>query len=90
MVLDTRTIMVMFCTLAIMFAGLLALAGLSAGNIKGVKQWAASNLCLGLALSPIFFFTKHTPGYHWAIVFSVHRHIHCNFYQPKRISNLPQ
>jgi len=48
MVLDTRTIMVMFCTLAIMFAGLLALAGLSAGNIKGVKQWAASNLCLGL------------------------------------------
>lgn len=24
------------------------------------------------------------------VIKTVHRHIHCNFYQPKRISNLPQ
>jgi signal transduction histidine kinase len=59
----------MFAMLTIMFSGLLALAGFHAGNIKGVWQWAISNLCFGLGLGLAYFFNTHTPGYNWALIF---------------------
>lgn len=68
MSLDVRTIFVMFAILALMFSGLLVLAGLHAGNIKGVKQWAVANLCMSLGLGLAYFYNIHTPGYDWSLV----------------------
>lgn len=67
--LDTRTIMVMFSILNLMFAGLLELAGLRAGNILGIRQWAFANLCLSLGFGLAYFVNIHTPSHNWAIVF---------------------
>jgi diguanylate cyclase (GGDEF)-like protein len=67
--LDTRTIMVMFSILNLMFAGLLELAGLRAGNILGIRHWAFANLCFGLGLGLAYFVNIHTPWHNWAIVF---------------------
>ncbi len=67
--LDIRTIMVMFAMLAFMFFGFLALAGLHVGNIRGVRQWAAANLCISLGLGLAYFYTYPAPGHNWAIVF---------------------
>jgi diguanylate cyclase (GGDEF)-like protein len=67
--LDTRTVMVMFAMLAFMFFCLLQLAGLHIGRIRGVRQWAAANLCISLGLSLAYFYTYPTPGHHWAVVF---------------------
>ena len=66
--LDTRTIMVMFSMLAFMFFGLLELAGLHVGNIRGVRQWAVANFCIGLGLGLAYFYTYPIVGYHWVIV----------------------
>jgi len=66
--LDTRTIMVMFSMLTFMFFGLLELAGLHVGSIRGVRQWAVANLCISLGLSLAYFYTSPTPGHNWAIV----------------------
>jgi|GEM_PF-3938080 len=38
--LDLRTMMVMISALSLLFSGLLALVGLHAGDIRGVRQWA--------------------------------------------------
>lgn len=66
--LDIRTIMVMFAMLALMFFGLLELAGLHVGSIRGVRQWAVANLCTGLGLGLAYFYTYPTPGHSWTIV----------------------
>ena len=66
--LDIRTIMVMFAMLALMFFGLLELAGLHVGSIRGVRQWAVANLCTGLGLGLAYFYTYPTPGHNWTIV----------------------
>lgn len=67
--LDIRTIMVMFSMLALMFAGLLELAGLHAGSIRGVRQWAVANLCIGLGLGLAYFFSSiFIHGYIWAVI----------------------
>lgn len=66
--LDIRTIMVLFAMLALMFAGLLALAKLHAGSIRGVRQWSAANLCIGLGLGFAYFFTAQTPSTKYAVV----------------------
>lgn len=58
--LDIRTIMIVFAMLTLLFAGLLALAGLHVVAIRGVKHWASANLCLGLGLSAAFFYTQTT------------------------------
>jgi diguanylate cyclase (GGDEF)-like protein len=66
--LDIRTILVMFAILALMFSGLLVLAGLHAGSIRGVRQWAVANLCISLGLGLAYFYNIHTLGYDWALV----------------------
>ncbi|MGZ8261425.1 MAG: GGDEF domain-containing protein [Methylotenera sp.] len=54
--------------LAFMFFGLLELAGLHVGSIRGVRQWAVANLCTGLGLGLAYFYTYPTPGHDWTIV----------------------
>lgn len=68
MALDIRTIMVMFAVLTFMFSGLLALAGIHAENVKGIRQWAVANLCIGLGLSFSYFYNTPSPEYRWVIV----------------------
>ena len=69
--LDVRTIMVMFAMLAFMFFCLFELAGLRVGRIRGVRQWAVANLCIGLGFSLSYFFGRTTPGHDWAVVIGV-------------------
>jgi diguanylate cyclase (GGDEF)-like protein len=66
--LDIRTIMVMFAMLALMFFGLLELAGLHVGNIRGVRQWAVANLCISLGLSFAYLYTYPVAEHHWTMV----------------------
>lgn len=49
MSLDLRTMMLMISVLTLLLSGLLALAGLHAGNIRGVRLWALASLCYSLA-----------------------------------------
>ena len=67
--LDVRTIMVTLAMLTIMFAVLLEVAGLQAGNIKGIRYWAVANLCIALGFGLAFFNDMVTVGPHWAVVF---------------------
>jgi diguanylate cyclase (GGDEF)-like protein len=69
--LDVRTIMVMFAMLAFMFFCLFELAGLRVGRIRGVRQWAVANLCIGFGFSLAYFFGRTTPGHDWAVVLGV-------------------
>jgi diguanylate cyclase (GGDEF)-like protein len=69
--LDVRTIMVMFAMMAFMFFCLFELAGLRVGRIRGVRQWAVANLCIGIGFSLAYFFGRTTPGHDWAVVFGV-------------------
>lgn len=66
--LDIRTIMVMIAMMTLMFGVLLELAGLHAGNIRGVRQWAVANLCFSLGFSLAYFYTQPTAGHGWAVV----------------------
>ena len=66
--LDVRSIMVLFAMLSIMFSGLLALARLHSGNIRGIWHWSAANLCIGLGLGLAYFFSFPVPGVKLAVV----------------------
>lgn len=66
--LDLHTIFVLFSILAFMFSGLLVLAGLHAGVIKGIKQWALASFFISIGLGTTFFFDIDTPGYQWAFI----------------------
>ena len=66
MALDVRTMIVMTALLAIMLAGLLALASLHAGTMRGIRHWALAELCVGLGLG--FAFVTTTPGSPWALI----------------------
>lgn len=68
MSLDVRTMMVLFAVLALMFSGLLALATLHAGNIRGIRQWAFANLFMSLGLGFSYFFIPQTPLSKFAVV----------------------
>lgn len=70
MALDLHTIFILFSILALMFSGLLVLAGLHAGDIKGIKHWALANLFIGIGLGASHFFSIQTPGHQWAFVLS--------------------
>ncbi|MDP2904116.1 MAG: GGDEF domain-containing protein [Methylovulum sp.] len=65
--LDIRTMMVMISVLTLLFSGLLALAGLHAGNIRGMRQWALASLCISLSLGLGLIYTQQTPDVGWAI-----------------------
>lgn len=66
--LDIRTMMVMISALSLLFFGLLTLAGLHAGNARGVQHWAVGSLCIGLGLG--FSYTQlGLPGSTWVLVF---------------------
>lgn len=65
--LDSRTMMVMISALNLLFAGLLTLAGLHAGNTRGVRHWAIGSLCIGLGLG--FSYTQlELSGSDWVLV----------------------
>ena len=68
MSLDIRTIIVMFALLALMFACLLALAGLHTRNMSGVRRWSLANISFALGLGLAFFYDTRTPGHDWAVV----------------------
>jgi diguanylate cyclase (GGDEF)-like protein len=47
--LDLRTVMLMTAGVNLLFAGILMLVGRHAGAIKGARQWALGDLCIGLS-----------------------------------------
>lgn len=65
--LDVRTMMVMVSMLTLLFSGMLALAGLHAGTIRGMRHWALASqfisLGLGLAITQ-----PAPPAQSWALV----------------------
>ena len=65
--LDSRTMMVMMSALILLFSGLLTLAGLQAGNTRGVQHWAFGGLCIGLGLG-FALFQQDLPGSAWVLV----------------------
>lgn len=65
--LDIRTMMVMVAVLNFLFSALLALAGLHAGSIRGMRHWAQASLCIGLALISSYIEVT-PPGDAWIIV----------------------
>lgn len=65
--LDIRTMMVTVSSLTFLFAGLLALAGLHAGNTRGVWHWALASLCISLGLGVAYI--QLSSGSSWMIVF---------------------
>jgi diguanylate cyclase (GGDEF)-like protein len=54
--------------LALLFSGLLLLAGLHVAAIRGVRHWASANLCISLGLGAAYFYTMPAPGYEWAVI----------------------
>lgn len=66
--LDSRTMMVMMSAFVLLFSGLLALAGLHAGNSRGVLHWAIGGLCIGLGLG-FSYFQQELSGSAWVLVF---------------------
>jgi diguanylate cyclase (GGDEF)-like protein len=66
--LDSRTMMVMMSALILLFSGLLTLAGLQAGNTRGVHHWAMGCLYIGLGVG--FSYThQELSGSTWALIF---------------------
>jgi len=65
--LDSRTMMVMMSALILLFSALLTLAGLHAGNTRGVHHWAMGGLCMGLGLS-FSYPQQELPGSDWVLV----------------------
>lgn len=49
--IDPRSVLVVWAALNILFAGILALVGMQAKNVKGVRQWALADLSIGIALA---------------------------------------
>ncbi|MES2408575.1 MAG: GGDEF domain-containing protein [Pseudomonadota bacterium] len=70
MILDLHTMMLMISMLTLLLAGLLALAGLHAGSIRGVRLWALGSLCYSLA-SFISFADLTSASSGWLIVLGV-------------------
>lgn len=70
MILDLHTLMLLTSILTLLLAGLLALAGLHAGNIRGVWLWALASLCYSFASFTTFAdLTPTSSG--WLIVLGV-------------------
>lgn len=66
--LDLRTMMLMVSILTLLFSGLLALAGLHAGTIRGVRLWALASLCYSIASFVAYADLNPTSSGWWVIV----------------------
>ena len=66
--LDVRTMIVMVACLNLLFCGLLALAGLHAGSIRGMRHWAVASFCAGLSLGLALLQERPSLGQNWVIV----------------------
>lgn len=67
--LDVRSMIVMIAPLNLLFFGLLILAGLHAGKVRGIRHWAVGSLFIGLALSSPYFL--YVPPYNSLIIIFV-------------------
>lgn len=65
--LDIRTMMVMTALLTLLLSGLLLLASLHAGNIRGIRHWALAELGIAFGLG-LAYTQLHPPGNPWVIV----------------------
>lgn len=65
---DIHTILVMVSILALLFAGLLALAGLYADGVRGIWHWAGANLCMSVGIGSSFLYDAFSPEYTWTVV----------------------
>lgn len=65
MSLDPRTMIVMMSVLSLSFSGLLALAGLHADNIRGIRLWALASLMISVGFSTAYIMFE--PGNGWLI-----------------------
>lgn len=63
--LDLRTVMLMMAGVNLLFAGNLMLVGRHAGAVKGARQWALGDLCIGLSFAAAGLMFKPPP---WVIV----------------------
>lgn len=68
MSLDLRTMMLMVSVLTLLLSGLLVLAGLHAGSIRGVRLWALASLCYSLASFIAFVDLTSPPISGWLIL----------------------
>jgi diguanylate cyclase (GGDEF)-like protein len=64
--LDLRTVMLMTAGVNLLFAGILMLVGRHAGAIKGARQWALGDLCIGLSFGAAGLLPE--PPVTWVIV----------------------
>lgn len=60
--LDVRTIMLVFSALTFMSAGLLALVGMRAVNVKGIWHWAVANLLFAGGFAFSYSFSSTLPN----------------------------
>lgn len=65
--LDPRTMMVMLAVNCLLLSGLLALAGMHASYVRGMRHWAQGSLCIGLGMSAALF--QYKAGGSWGLVF---------------------
>lgn len=48
---DPRTVLLVCAALNLLLAGMLILVSMQAPNVKGVRQWALADLCMGLSMA---------------------------------------
>ena len=71
MYLDSHTLMVMIAVLSLMISGLLALAGLHARNVRGIRLWSLASLFISISMGfSILPITPLTAGW-WLVLGSV-------------------
>lgn len=66
MSLDLRTMMATVAALSLLLAGLLVLAGLHAGSVRGIRQWALASLSISIGLA--FSIVQPLIGSGWPLV----------------------
>ncbi len=68
MQLDLRTMMVVIAAMTFLFAGLLELAGLHAGSVRGIRLWALASLSISIGLSVAIVPLSPADNHGWALV----------------------
>lgn len=65
---DIHTILVMVFILALLFAGLLGLAGLYSSAIRGIWQWAGASMCISVGIGTAYLYNVSAQEYAWTVV----------------------